>query len=203
MSALNADADDAGQEPYHRMNSLLGRLLESLQACPLDLFDLVHDEAQARHVPPQLGKRIRLDGNQPPPRRRVGDDPLPRCPHHRPDRPSSSVRPEPDSAKTKWRRRPAAAAPPRRPERVVLIAVALLTAARPSRAPRVFHRPGFRRNLDGPNAILLEYVGTAQLSQLTHARRYSWVRNSTASSSGIRSTAASQCKRSRCIESLR
>jgi hypothetical protein len=44
------------------MRSFLGLLLEFFQPCVLDLLDLVRDQAQTRHVAPQLGQSVGRQG---------------------------------------------------------------------------------------------------------------------------------------------
>jgi hypothetical protein len=60
MSAgLKADAHHPCQEADHRVPPLAGRPLQPLQACLLDLSDLLAYEAQARHVAAQLREGVR------------------------------------------------------------------------------------------------------------------------------------------------
>jgi hypothetical protein len=62
VRALDADADNASQEPYHRCASFSMCLFEALGARCLDFFDLLLYEGQVGHVAPQLGERIRRHG---------------------------------------------------------------------------------------------------------------------------------------------
>jgi hypothetical protein len=59
VRGLDADADDPRQQPDHRMAGEFRVLLEPGQTRRLDFPDLVHDKAQPRHIPAQLGQCVR------------------------------------------------------------------------------------------------------------------------------------------------
>src|SRR5215467_2580814 len=59
VGAFNADADHPSQQVDHGMASFSRLAFQSLDACRLDLLDLLLDEAQTIHVAPQLGQRVR------------------------------------------------------------------------------------------------------------------------------------------------
>src|SRR5215472_2041281 len=58
VGAFNADADYPCQQVDHGMASFSRLAFQSLDACRLDLLDLLLDEAQTIHVAPQLGQRV-------------------------------------------------------------------------------------------------------------------------------------------------
>ena len=57
----SSDPDHARQQAHHGVWSIIGRLLETLQACLLDLPDLITDKPSALHVATQLSQRVRRD----------------------------------------------------------------------------------------------------------------------------------------------
>ena len=58
LRRLEADALDARQHQNHRMRAFARRLFEPRLARLLDLLDLIGDEAQLRHVAPQLRQGV-------------------------------------------------------------------------------------------------------------------------------------------------
>ena len=53
VSRLDADPDYARQQAHHSVRSITGRVIETLQACLLNLPDLIPDEPSPLHVAPQ------------------------------------------------------------------------------------------------------------------------------------------------------
>src|SRR5262249_31627179 len=61
VGRLNADPNHTRQQAHHGVWSIIGRLLKMLQACLLDLPNLIADKPSALHVAPQLSQRVRRD----------------------------------------------------------------------------------------------------------------------------------------------
>src|SRR5262249_60211943 len=55
------DPNHTRQQAHHGVWSIIGRLLKMLQACLLDLPNLIADKPSALHVAPQLSQRVRRD----------------------------------------------------------------------------------------------------------------------------------------------
>lgn len=58
---LDADADDPGEQPHHRMRSFRRRLFQLRQPGLLDRPDLVPDDGEPRQIALDLGERVRRD----------------------------------------------------------------------------------------------------------------------------------------------
>src|SRR5262249_59520468 len=61
VGRLNADPNHTRQQAHHGVWSIIGRLLKMLQACLLDLPNLIADKPSALHVALQLSQRVRRD----------------------------------------------------------------------------------------------------------------------------------------------
>ena len=59
VSRLNADPDHARQQAHHSVRSIIRGVIEPLQACLLNLPDLIPDEPSPLHVATQLSQRVR------------------------------------------------------------------------------------------------------------------------------------------------
>ena len=59
IRGLDANPDHARQQAQHCMWSITRHLLETIQACLLDLVDLITDQPTTIHVATQLSHRVR------------------------------------------------------------------------------------------------------------------------------------------------
>src|SRR3974390_1180322 len=59
VSRLNADPDHTHQQAHHSVRSITGRVIKTLQACLLNLPDLIPNEPSPLHVATQLSQRVR------------------------------------------------------------------------------------------------------------------------------------------------
>src|SRR6202048_5080224 len=58
IRGLDANPDHARQQAHHCVWPITGRLLETIQACLLDLADLITDQPTTIHVATQLSHRV-------------------------------------------------------------------------------------------------------------------------------------------------
>src|SRR3974377_2041471 len=58
IRGLDANPDHARQQAQHCVWSITRHLLETIQACPLDLADLITDQSTTIHVATQLSHRV-------------------------------------------------------------------------------------------------------------------------------------------------
>src|SRR5208282_6583244 len=61
VGRLDPNPDHPRQQAHHCVWSITGRLRETLQACLLDLPDLITDQPSALHVATQLSQRVWRD----------------------------------------------------------------------------------------------------------------------------------------------
>src|ERR1700730_2550461 len=57
-AGLDANPDHARQQAHHCVWSITRRLLETIQACLLDLADLIPDQPTTLHIATQLSHRV-------------------------------------------------------------------------------------------------------------------------------------------------